>query len=135
MGVSVRPTTRSASDLEVLRLRLLIEMANQRVRLCRLTSDFEAMSAPPHEKDGLERGRLALQLYETQDFIEETEEALVRLIDGRYGVCESCKGDIRLERLKAIPQARLCAACFAVMASSPAGLQSRAWPSSDLAGA
>ena len=120
MGTSLRTPSLSRSDLEVLRLRLLTEMANHRVRLCSLTADFDAISTQSMpEADGLARGRAALQLYQTQELIEDTEEALVRIVDGRYGICESCDGEIPLERLKAIPQARLCAACSAAIGSSP----------------
>ncbi|MEO8697998.1 MAG: TraR/DksA C4-type zinc finger protein [Acidimicrobiales bacterium] len=30
---------------------------------------------------------------------------------GTYGLCESCSVEIPLERLQAIPHARLCVAC------------------------
>jgi RNA polymerase-binding transcription factor DksA len=120
MGVSLKSPSLSTSELEVLRLRLLTEMANHRVRLHGLTADFEVISTQPMpEVDGLERGRLALQLYQTQEAIEETEEALVRIVDGRFGICETCQGHIPHERLKAIPQARLCAVCAAATATSP----------------
>ncbi len=43
--------------------------------------------------------------------IRMIEEALERIEDGTYGKCVSCDGDINLERLKAIPYARLCIEC------------------------
>ena len=43
--------------------------------------------------------------------IEEFEDALVRLEEGRYGTCQSCGASIPTERLEVIPQTRLCAAC------------------------
>ncbi len=44
-------------------------------------------------------------------YLYHIEEALARVEDGSYGLCESCKGKIALERLKAVPHARLCIAC------------------------
>lgn len=43
--------------------------------------------------------------------IEEIEEALQRMEDGSYGVCEECGQPIRLERLYALPTASLCIDC------------------------
>lgn len=41
----------------------------------------------------------------------ELEDALKRIEDGDYGVCESCGMLITKVRLKAVPQARLCVKC------------------------
>lgn len=49
--------------------------------------------------DGL-RGQLA-----------EVGAALRRIDEGTYGKCESCGQDIPIERLEAIPTARLCVTC------------------------
>jgi DnaK suppressor protein len=43
--------------------------------------------------------------------IEEIDEALGRIRDGLYGACDECGKAIALERLRAIPYARLCRAC------------------------
>ncbi|HXG59741.1 MAG TPA: TraR/DksA C4-type zinc finger protein [Planctomycetota bacterium] len=43
--------------------------------------------------------------------IQEIEEALERIRDRTFGICESCQAEIPLERLRAIPYARLCVAC------------------------
>lgn len=43
--------------------------------------------------------------------IRMIEEALERIEEGTYGKCVSCDGNIGLERLKAIPYARLCIEC------------------------
>lgn len=45
------------------------------------------------------------------DELNEIEEALDRIKDGSFGLCESCKKKIPKERLKAIPYARLCVGC------------------------
>jgi DnaK suppressor protein len=39
------------------------------------------------------------------------DEALERLKDKTYGICESCEGEIQLGRLKVLPFTRLCVRC------------------------
>ena len=39
------------------------------------------------------------------------DDALKKIDDGLFGVCEDCKGSIAKGRLKAVPFARLCVKC------------------------
>ena len=39
------------------------------------------------------------------------QEALERIEDGSYGICESCESDIAPGRLEALPFTRLCVSC------------------------
>ena len=41
----------------------------------------------------------------------ELDDALKRIEDGTFGICEDCKLLITRVRLKAVPQARLCVKC------------------------
>jgi RNA polymerase-binding transcription factor len=43
--------------------------------------------------------------------IKEIDEALARLADNTYGICESCGLEIAEERLDALPFTRLCRDC------------------------
>lgn len=52
--------------------------------------------------EGLEEG--------VQQTIQEIDDALLRIEEGTYGVCEICGEPIGAERLSAIPWARLCIA-------------------------
>lgn len=45
--------------------------------------------------------------------IRNIDEALARLDDGEYGICEDCEEEIPIGRLKAMPFARLCVKCKA----------------------
>lgn len=58
------------------------------------------------ERD-LSYGRMESQSEE----LKEIEEALDRIKDGSFGICEKCEGKIPKERLRAIPYARLCVRC------------------------
>lgn len=46
-----------------------------------------------------------------QEFLYEIDEALKRIEDKTFGVCESCEKDIPLKRLKALPFAKFCIKC------------------------
>ena len=41
----------------------------------------------------------------------ELDDALKKIEDGVFGICEDCKVLIAKSRLKAVPQARLCVKC------------------------
>jgi len=43
--------------------------------------------------------------------VEEIDEALERVEDGSYGICGQCRKNIPKERLRALPQAKLCVQC------------------------
>jgi DnaK suppressor protein len=41
----------------------------------------------------------------------ELEDALKKIEEGTFGICEDCKSPIAKTRLKAVPSARLCVKC------------------------
>jgi DnaK suppressor protein len=43
--------------------------------------------------------------------LHSIDEALERIKDKSYGICESCEGEIQLGRLKVLPFTRLCVKC------------------------
>lgn len=43
--------------------------------------------------------------------LQAIEEALERIADGSYGICESCESEIAAGRLEALPFTRLCVSC------------------------
>jgi len=45
--------------------------------------------------------------------LQSIEEALERIDDGSYGVCENCESDIAPGRLEAMPFSRMCVSCQA----------------------
>ncbi|RUR66358.1 TraR/DksA C4-type zinc finger protein [Variovorax sp. 375MFSha3.1] len=47
--------------------------------------------------------------------LDEIDQALARLSDGRYGVCADCRAEISRARLFAQPTAIRCAACQSVV--------------------
>lgn len=67
----------------------------------------------------LEKEADEVEEYETLRGIEQKLEmklkeinlALEKIEKGNYGICEKCKKEIEIERLKAIPEARFCKNC------------------------
>lgn len=43
--------------------------------------------------------------------LDDIEAGLARLRAGTFGLCEECRGEVPLERLRAVPTARRCVAC------------------------
>ena len=58
-------------------------------------------------------GRNTLEALEAQEIkrLNLIDSALIRLKNGKYGVCLMCSDKIPNERLKAIPYASLCIKC------------------------
>lgn len=50
-------------------------------------------------------------LSNTNELLSEINAALDRINDNSFGKCEDCGGEINIERLNAIPYARLCIEC------------------------
>lgn len=46
-----------------------------------------------------------------RQFIYELDDALKKIEDGTFGICEDCKIPITKTRLKAVPYARFCLKC------------------------
>lgn len=49
--------------------------------------------------------------YSESKLLEKIEYALERLEEGSYGICDGCKKQINIERLKAKPSVSLCIDC------------------------
>jgi len=46
-----------------------------------------------------------------QEILYQIDDALKRLDDGSYGVCQQCSQPITMSRLKAVPYASMCIGC------------------------
>jgi hypothetical protein len=73
---------------------------------------FDLLSARPSEDPTcIARAITALHMYGAVEEIEEHENALIRLEQGRYGNCQGCGRLIPIDLLEVIPHARFCASC------------------------
>jgi DnaK suppressor protein len=59
---------------------------------------------------------LLFQLNDTEkQKLKDIDGALQKIEQGGFGVCEKCGGEIDKKRLKAVPYARFCIKCEALM--------------------
>jgi len=72
-------------------------------------------SAPGHlaelASDASGKAILYGQLQSQSGELSEVRDALERLEEGVFGICDNCNAPIPVERLRAIPYARLCMTC------------------------
>ncbi len=77
----------------------------------------DANADDEHDPEGatiaFERAQVAALLAAAQERLAGLDEALARLAEGRYGICERCGQPIAPARLAARPAARTCIACAA----------------------
>ncbi|MGA9524002.1 MAG: TraR/DksA C4-type zinc finger protein [Myxococcaceae bacterium] len=62
-------------------------------------------------RDSLLRGNTASLGDGERVELTDIDAALARLANGRYGDCERCGGPIGMQRLRAMPEARVCLSC------------------------
>jgi len=75
----------------------------------------EASTYPYHSADlGTDAASMettSININDLMNEIREIDEALMRLQNGTYGICQVCGKEIPLKRLKALPFTRLCLKC------------------------
>ena len=104
--------------LEAMRARLrgdVSTMADAALRKTRSEASGDLSSMPIHMadigSDAFEQ-EFTLSLMATEEeTLDLVEQALARIRDRTYGVCEECEGVIAKKRLEAIPFAPLCIRC------------------------
>jgi RNA polymerase-binding protein DksA len=120
-----RPSRRFAAD----ELRAFERLLQQRRKFlarnvrrledeaCRKGSDAagDLSTIPLHPADmatDTQQQDMSLVFMENENVqLQDIEEALERLHDDRFGLCEECGCEIAIERLRAIPYAPLCVDC------------------------
>jgi len=78
-------------------------------------TDSQSAYADPADRATAESDRaFTLRIRDRErKLITKIKEALKRMDDGEYGICEECGEDISLPRLKARPVTTLCVSCKA----------------------
>lgn len=105
------------TDLDSLRQRLLARRRAIIERVARIYTGLGDLDhSPPSEvEEGaqeLNQARLVARLGQHgRAEVEAIDLAIARMDRGQYGVCESCREPIEVERLEVLPTARLCATC------------------------
>jgi DnaK suppressor protein len=77
------------------------------------TMDDDENFPDPSDRATMESNRNSILRIRDRErkLIFKIEEALQRLGEGKYGICEECGGEIGIERLKARPVTTLCIEC------------------------
>jgi RNA polymerase-binding transcription factor DksA len=115
----------STPHAELLRARLLAGMGEQSADLARYAATLEALSGGAFdEMAARDRAMAALSMYVAYEAMEEIADAVARIDDGSYGLCQSCDRPIPLERLETSPVARLCTHCPAPRPGLPPRVKS-----------
>ena len=117
--------------------RLLIDLRDQELRKIRaLVHDGTAPPAAQAPGDELDQARRDEALEFHVSLLDLSEKrlaaitsALVRLDDGRFGICEECKEQISLARLQSVPFAPYCIDCQKEMEVASCRARSRILPS------
>ena len=103
---------------ELLRLR-----SGAEAEAAALARDLEALFAASRDSNaddehdpegvtiGFERAQLTALLAAARKRVAEVDDALRRVDEGTYGLCEGCGQPIAGERLAVRPFARMCMAC------------------------
>ncbi|MFJ4006417.1 TraR/DksA family transcriptional regulator [Streptomyces sp. NPDC090023] len=106
-----------------IRARLLAERAATETQIEALNRDFTAIVEAnalvavddEHDPDGsstaFERAHVASLLDRARAHLEHLDDALTRLADGGYGICETCGATIPAERLEVRPATTRCVGC------------------------
>lgn len=74
-------------------------------------SNLDDEHDPEGSTVGFERALVASLLADARRRLKELDEAIARVEDGTYGVCERCGQEIPDERLAAQPTATRCVTC------------------------
>lgn len=108
-------------DLDKYRKLLIAERERLQLEHNAVTSDLAEHAGDLADYDDHDPADAASETFEhTKDYaidenfhnmLERITDALRKLDDGTYGVCDRCDSIIHHERLKAIPYATLCIEC------------------------
>jgi RNA polymerase-binding transcription factor DksA len=105
-------TVRAALEADIVRLQREISAAE--LALAGLMLDAGGGAGDDQADAGtatFEREQEISLANNAREVFEQSARALARLVDGSYGICESCAGPIGKNRLLAFPRATLCMTC------------------------
>jgi DnaK suppressor protein len=104
------------TDLEYFKLLLNTQLKELQERIG--YSDIQKMTVDEALQDTLDMAsadtdkNMSLRIRERESrLISKIKEALLRIEDGTYGICEKCGDDIPVNRLKARPVTSQCIGC------------------------
>src|SRR5680860_1453725 len=119
VGKNEKPWT--AKELAVVRAALEADLARLRAEIAAAEYDLAGLMRDAGDGAGDDQADAGTKTFEREQEIslvnnarevsEQSEHALERILDGSYGVCESCGNPIGKNRLLVFPRATLCVPC------------------------
>lgn len=91
----------------------LLRSVQQDIRAGREQSKDEGMDTYDIASESRDREINFILTDRDRDKLQAIDDALARIDDGSYGLCESCEADVAEGRLEALPFTRLCINCQA----------------------
>lgn len=122
-ALPVRPGEKPWTDAELAKIRAVLQaevagleadIASAESQIAERLGDSVAGAGDDQADAGAKTFQREYELAQTEtarDLLAVTRQALARIDDGAYGVCESCGQAIGKARLQAYPRATLCVAC------------------------
>jgi len=119
VGKNEKPWT--AKELAVVHAALEADVARLRAEISAAESDLAGLMRDAGDGAGDDQADAGTKTFEREQEIslvnnarevsEQSEHALERILDGSYGICESCGNPIGKNRLLVFPRATLCVPC------------------------
>ena len=119
VGKNEKPWT--AKELAVVRAALEADLARLRTEIAAAEYDLAGLMRDAGDGAGDDQADAGTKTFEREQELslvnnarevsEQSEHALGRILDGSYGVCESCGNPIGKNRLLVFPRATLCVPC------------------------
>ena len=103
---------KARETLQEMRAQLLRSVQSD-LQQGREASKDEGMDTYDLASDARDRETNLILADRDRDKLQAIDDALARIDEGSYGVCESCESDVAEGRLEALPFTRLCISCQA----------------------
>jgi len=111
----------TAKELKAVRAELEADIARLHHEISVAASELAGLMRDAGDGAGDDQADAGTKTFEREQEIslannarvmfEQSEHALGRIVDRRYGICESCGSPIGKNRLLAFPRATLCMSC------------------------
>lgn len=116
-GASQAALVLSPEALSLIRSLLLCQLAEHADQMAEGRVTIDGLARRSDSDSVLERELAETSVLRCVAAVQDAREAVRRLGDGTYGICEACALPIPFQRLEAMPHARRCVTCPA----APAG--------------
>lgn len=106
-----KPSERAAGAPGDLRALIAERLASNAASAASHEAIARELAGHTDPDSGIERELAQACAARAWDAVRDGEEALRRLDDGTYGICQACGQPIPQARLEVLPEARRCVAC------------------------